>query len=48
MLAELSSWMDEHSYSDIASFRGKLAQQKTSNLWSFARGQYIQAVVGVE
>jgi dihydroorotate dehydrogenase (fumarate) len=48
MLAELSSWMDEHSYTDIDSFRGKLAQESANNLWSFARGQYIRAVVGID
>lgn len=48
MLSELSSWMDNHGYADLAAFRGKLAQKQDTDAWSYARGQYIKALVGVD
>jgi dihydroorotate dehydrogenase (fumarate) len=48
MLADLSSWMQEHQYASIDAFRGKLAKTRSSDAWSFERGQYIKAVVGID
>lgn len=48
MLGELSAWMDSRGYADLTSFRAKLAQKRDADPWSFARGQYIKALVGVD
>jgi dihydroorotate dehydrogenase (fumarate) len=48
MLTDLSSWMDEHRYANIDGFLGKLARKRASDAWSFERGQYIKAVVGID
>jgi dihydroorotate dehydrogenase (fumarate) len=48
MLSELTGWMDNHGYPDLAAFRGKLAQKQDTDAWSYARGQYIKALVGVD
>ena len=47
MLAELDTWMNEHKFANLAAFRGKLAG-KDSDPWTFDRGQYIKAIVGIE
>ena len=48
MLGELSSWMDAHEFANLDAFRGKLGQKQGEDAWSFARGQYIKALVGVD
>jgi dihydroorotate dehydrogenase (fumarate) len=48
MLAELSSWMDAHNFANLDAFRGMLGQKQGVDAWSFARGQYIKALVGVD
>lgn len=48
MLAELDAWMNEHKYANLAAFRGRLAGSKDSDPWTFERGQYIKAIVGIE
>ena len=48
MLAELEAWMSEHKFADLAAFRGKLAGSKDSDPWSYERGQYIKAIVGID
>ncbi len=48
MLSELEAWMGEHKFADLAAFRGKLAGSKDSDPWSYERGQYIKAIVGIE
>lgn len=40
MLAELSGWMDEKGYEDIAAFRGKCAHNNTDQ-FIFERAQYV-------
>jgi len=45
MLAELSSWMDAHNFANLDAFRGMLGQKQGVDAWSFARGQYIKALV---
>ncbi len=45
---ELSDWMDTHGHADLAAFRGKLNRKNSKNPWTFERGQYIKAIVGVE
>jgi hypothetical protein len=40
--------MDEHRYANIDGFLGKLARKRASDAWSFERGQYIKAVVGID
>ena len=42
----LTSWMDNHSFSTIQQFRGKLSQKRSSQPESFERLQYIKALVG--
>jgi len=48
MLGELASWMDAHGFANLDAFRGKLGQKQGVDAWSFARGQYIKALVGVD
>jgi dihydroorotate dehydrogenase (fumarate) len=48
MLSELSGWMDAHEFANLDAFRGKLGQKPGADAWSFARGQYIKALVGVD
>jgi hypothetical protein len=48
MLGELTSWMDAHNFANLDAFRGKLGQKQGTDAWSFARGQYIKALVGVD
>jgi dihydroorotate dehydrogenase (fumarate) len=48
MLTELEAWMSEHKFADLAGFRGKLAGSKDSDPWSYERGQYIKAIVGID
>jgi dihydroorotate dehydrogenase (fumarate) len=48
MLGELTSWMDAHNFVNLDAFRGKLGQKQGTDAWSFARGQYIKALVGVD
>ncbi len=48
MLGELETWMKDHQFENLAAFRGKLAGRKDSDAWSFERGQYIKAIVGID
>ena len=48
MLDELTNWMDAHNFANLDAFRGKLGQKQGTDAWSFARGQYIKALVGVD
>jgi dihydroorotate dehydrogenase (fumarate) len=48
MLGELDAWMNEHKFANVAAFRGKLAGSKDSDAWSYDRGQYIKAIVGID
>jgi dihydroorotate dehydrogenase (fumarate) len=48
MLAELDAWMNEHKFAKVADFRGKLAGTQDSDPWTFERGQYIKAIVGID
>jgi dihydroorotate dehydrogenase (fumarate) len=48
ILGELEAWMSEHKFAKLADFRGKLAGSKDSDAWSYERGQYIKAIVGIE
>lgn len=45
---DMESWMDRHSFTDIAQFRGKLSHKKSETPAEFERIQYIKALVGVE
>jgi dihydroorotate dehydrogenase (fumarate) len=48
ILGELDAWMTEHKFANLAAFRGKLAGSKDSDAWSYERGQYIKAIVGID
>jgi dihydroorotate dehydrogenase (fumarate) len=48
MLGELDAWMTEHKFANLDAFRGKLAGAKDSDAWSYDRGQYIKAIVGID
>jgi len=48
MQQELTAWMDARGYKTLAECRGKLAQPKLSDAWSFERGQYVKAVIGFD
>jgi dihydroorotate dehydrogenase (fumarate) len=48
MLRELTGWMDDHNFASLDAFRGKLGQKQGTDAWSFARGQYSKALVGVD
>lgn len=45
MLDQLSGWMDEKQYGSLDDFRGKVSRRDTVDVWSFHRGQYIQALL---
>jgi len=48
IIGELGAWMDERGHADIASFRGKLAQERLSDPWHYTRGQYIKGILGFD
>jgi dihydroorotate dehydrogenase (fumarate) len=48
ILGELDAWMTEHKFANLAAFRGKLAGAKDNDAWSYERGQYIKAIVGID
>ena len=48
MLAELDAWMNEHKFANLAAFRGKLGGIHDGDPWTFDRGQYIKAIVGID
>lgn len=48
ILSELDAWMNEHKFAKLDDFRGKLAGSKDSDAWTYDRGQYIKAIVGIE
>ena len=48
LLGELDAWMTEHKFANLAAFRGKLAGSKDSDAWTYDRGQYIKAIVGID
>jgi dihydroorotate dehydrogenase (fumarate) len=45
MLDQLSGWMDEKRHDSLDDFRGKVSRRGTVDVWSFHRGQYIQALL---
>jgi len=47
LVADLTTWMDEHGYEDLETFRGNLTEDPRS-AELFQRAQYIKAFVGVE
>lgn len=44
----LAEWMTAHGYTDLASFRGKLSQQKLPDPTSYERAQYIKLLIGFD
>jgi dihydroorotate dehydrogenase (fumarate) len=48
MLAELEAWMDAKSYTDLAAFRGKLAQKNVSDPFVYKRAQYVDLLLRSE
>jgi dihydroorotate dehydrogenase (fumarate) len=48
MIIDLDAWMKEHDHKNLASFRGKLAEQRAEDPWHFERGQYIKALLGFD
>lgn len=46
MTTDLTSWMEEHKFNEIAQFRGKLSQKRSETPEQFERLQYIKALTG--
>ena len=46
MCDTLAGWMDRHGFDDVASFRGRLAQENMSQSWLWERTQYIKRLLG--
>jgi dihydroorotate dehydrogenase (fumarate) len=45
MLRDLEGWMDEHGYTEIESFRGKMSQKEVLDPLAFERAQYVQLLL---
>ncbi|MCK4413446.1 MAG: dihydroorotate dehydrogenase-like protein [Candidatus Eisenbacteria sp.] len=45
---EISAWMDQHGYTEIDAFRGKLSQERSEDPGAFERVQFMKMSVGVE
>ncbi len=45
---EIVHWMREHHFSSLDDFRGMLGKRRSEDVWSFERGQYMKAVLGVD
>ncbi len=48
MEEELVQWMDSHSYSKIADFNGKLAQEQMSDPATWERVQYMKSILDAQ
>lgn len=48
MLEEMTNWMKEHHYENLAAFKGMMAKRKAEDSWSFERGQYIKTILGID
>jgi dihydroorotate dehydrogenase (fumarate) len=46
MLRELEDWMEEHSYGELADFRGKMSQKEVADPLAFERAQYVKLLLG--
>jgi dihydroorotate dehydrogenase (fumarate) len=42
MLRQLEGWMEEHSYSSLQDFRGKLSQKESPDPFAYERAQYVR------
>ncbi|MCF6178610.1 MAG: hypothetical protein L3J63_04365, partial [Geopsychrobacter sp.] len=45
---EIEGWMQEHDFSRIEQFRGRLSQAQSQHPENFERLQYIKLFVGLE
>jgi dihydroorotate dehydrogenase (fumarate) len=45
MVQDLSKWMDEKGYKDLASFRGRMSKKNTKDPWIYARAQYVRLLM---
>lgn len=48
ILQDVSQWMDEKGFADIASFRGKMSINKTANPGAYERVQFMKHFAGIE
>ncbi len=48
MLSGLEAWMQEHHFSSIADFRGRLDHLRNPQSEAYIRAQYIKSIAGVE
>jgi len=48
MLEQLLSWMDEHNYSTLEQFRGRLSQKESDRPELYERLQYIKTFVDID
>ncbi len=48
MLAGLEAWMQEHHFTSITDFRGRLDHLKNPQTEAYIRAQYIKSIAGVE
>ncbi|HKL27142.1 MAG TPA: hypothetical protein VJ910_13030, partial [Desulfuromonadales bacterium] len=48
ILDGMQSWMEDHGYTRLDDFRGRLSQARSDDPDAFERVQYIKALVGIE
>ena len=48
MTKDIEQWMDQHSYSSIKDFKGKLSRAKVKNPFVYKRGQYVDILMNPE
>jgi len=48
ILGDLELFMKEHNHSNLADFRGRVAQLRAEDPWHFERGQYIKSILGFD
>jgi dihydroorotate dehydrogenase (fumarate) len=45
MLLEIQNWMNEHGYTSVNEFRGKMSQKNCDDPFTFERAQYVQLLL---
>ena len=48
MLTELNTWMEQHNYSSIEEFKGKMSFKNTDNPAAYLRVQFMKHYAGIE
>ena len=48
MLTELEKWMEQHNYSTIDEFKGKMSFRNSDNPAAYLRVQFMKHYAGIE